>query len=76
MDTQAVLVGGSQIGNPSGLVEIKLHCLEFSLSAPNEQFIAISSLHWGSPSAPCPAALIEKTTEMWERSGLYSVFTE
>lgn len=66
MDTQAVLVGGRQTGNPSSLVQIKLHCLEFSLSARNEQFIPISSPHWGSSSAPCPAALMGKATGMWK----------
>lgn len=33
MEVQAVLGGGSQTGNPTILVEIKLHCLDISLSA-------------------------------------------
>lgn len=65
MQLQAVLGGGSQTGNPTSLVEIKLHCLEISLSARNEQFIPISSLHWF-----CPAALMGKSTGTQERSGL------
>lgn len=66
MGMQGLLARGSQTGNPASLVEIKRHCLEISFSAQNEQFIPISSLHWGSPSAPCTNGENHKDTgKVW-----------
>lgn len=68
MEMRVVLGEGSQTGDPTSLVETKLHCLEINLSAWSEWVVSTTS-----PRGVCPAALTGKTTGMWERSEL--VFT-